>query len=134
MLCRSPVRTGLVLRADAHLRASDRVSHRACNLPVGTGNLGEALVSVRLVTRATGRPETCHDIIHLCQIRLACGEKALQRGCDIACVCHADPQIGGAEYDVFVIGEGATPMISLPKRKGIKKTILEERADRPPKA
>jgi len=36
-------------------------------------------------------------------------------------------------HNVFVIGEGSTPMISLPKRKGIKKSILEERADRPPK-
>merc|ERR1712185_795195 len=36
--------------------------------------------------------------------------------------------------NVFVIGEGSTPMISLPKRKGIKTTILEERALRPPKA
>ena len=35
--------------------------------------------------------------------------------------------------NVFVIGEGTTPMVSLPKRKGIKKTILEERALRPPK-
>jgi len=35
--------------------------------------------------------------------------------------------------NVFVIGEGSTPMISLPKRKGIKMTILEERALRPPK-
>merc|ERR1712031_21746 len=29
--------------------------------------------------------------------------------------------------NVFVIGEGSTPMISLPKRKGIKKSIIEER-------
>ena len=35
--------------------------------------------------------------------------------------------------NVFVIGEGSTPMISLPKRKGIKKSIIEERAERPPK-
>merc|ERR1711998_493239 len=35
--------------------------------------------------------------------------------------------------NVFVIGEGNTPMVSLPKRKGIKKTIIEERALRPPK-
>lgn len=35
--------------------------------------------------------------------------------------------------NVFVIGEGTTPAISLPKRKGIKQTILEERALRPPK-
>lgn len=35
--------------------------------------------------------------------------------------------------NVFVIGEGSTPMVSLPKRKGIKMTILEERALRPPK-
>merc|ERR1711918_99839 len=35
--------------------------------------------------------------------------------------------------NVFVIGQGNTPMVSLPKRKGIKKTIIEERADRPPK-
>merc|ERR1712031_5853 len=35
--------------------------------------------------------------------------------------------------NVFVIGEGNKPMVSLPKRKGIKKTILEERAERPPK-
>ena len=35
--------------------------------------------------------------------------------------------------NVFVIGEGSTAMVSLPKRKGLKKTILEERADRPPK-
>ena len=35
--------------------------------------------------------------------------------------------------NVFVIGEGNTPMVSLPKRKGIKMTILEERALRPPK-
>jgi len=36
--------------------------------------------------------------------------------------------------NVFVIGEGNRPMVSLPKRKGIKKSILEERAERPPKA
>ena len=35
--------------------------------------------------------------------------------------------------NVFVIGEGNSPMISLPKRKGIKMSILEERALRPPK-
>merc|ERR1711988_518677 len=35
--------------------------------------------------------------------------------------------------NVFVIGEGSTSLVSLPKRKGIKKTIIEERADRPPK-
>ena len=39
------------------------------------------------------------------------------------------PRLG----NVFVIGEGSTAMVSLPKRKGLKKTILEERADRPPK-
>ena len=36
--------------------------------------------------------------------------------------------------NVFVIGEGSTPMVSLPKRKGIKKSIIEERNDRPPKS
>ena len=35
--------------------------------------------------------------------------------------------------NVFVIGEGTSPMVSLPKRKGIKKTIIEERNERPPK-
>merc|ERR1711918_115690 len=35
--------------------------------------------------------------------------------------------------NVFVIGNGNRPMCSLPKRKGIKLTILEERALRPPK-
>jgi len=35
--------------------------------------------------------------------------------------------------NVFVIGEGAKSMVSLPKRKGIKMSILEERALRPPK-
>merc|ERR1712178_559751 len=35
--------------------------------------------------------------------------------------------------NVFVIGEGSTPLISLPKRKGIKKSIIEERTERPPK-
>ena len=35
--------------------------------------------------------------------------------------------------NVFVIGEGQTPMVSLPKRKGIKMSITEERALRPPK-
>ena len=35
--------------------------------------------------------------------------------------------------NVFVIGEGTSPLISLPKRKGIKKSIIEERAERPPK-
>ena len=35
--------------------------------------------------------------------------------------------------NVFVIGEGSKPLVSLPKRKGIKMTILEERALRPPK-
>jgi len=35
--------------------------------------------------------------------------------------------------NVFVIGAGNRPMISLPKRKGIKMTILEERQQRPPK-
>ena len=34
--------------------------------------------------------------------------------------------------NVFVIGEGNRPMVSLPKRKGIKMSILEERALRPP--
>merc|ERR1711998_645863 len=36
-------------------------------------------------------------------------------------------------HNVFVIGEGNRPMVSLPKRKGIKMSILEERALRPPK-
>merc|ERR1711918_253524 len=36
--------------------------------------------------------------------------------------------------NVFVIGEGSKPLVSLPKRKGIKMSILEERAMRPPKA
>merc|ERR1712166_1165739 len=35
--------------------------------------------------------------------------------------------------NVFVIGQGNRPMVPLPKRKGIKMTILEERALRPPK-
>ena len=35
--------------------------------------------------------------------------------------------------NVFVIGQGNRPMVSLPKRKGIKMTILEERQLRPPK-
>jgi small subunit ribosomal protein S4e len=35
--------------------------------------------------------------------------------------------------NVFVIGEGNRPLVSLPKRKGIKMSILEERALRPPK-
>ena len=35
--------------------------------------------------------------------------------------------------NVFVIGEGSSPMVSLPKRKGIKTSILEERSARPPK-
>merc|ERR1711908_138085 len=35
--------------------------------------------------------------------------------------------------NVFVIGKGNRPMVSLPKRKGIKLSILEERALRPPK-
>ena len=35
--------------------------------------------------------------------------------------------------NVFVIGQGNRPMVSLPKRKGIKMSILEERALRPPK-
>merc|ERR1712054_47253 len=30
--------------------------------------------------------------------------------------------------NVFVIGNGSTPMVSLPKRKGIKKSIIEEHA------
>jgi small subunit ribosomal protein S4e len=32
--------------------------------------------------------------------------------------------------NVFIIGEGANPWISLPKNKGVKPTILEERAER----
>merc|ERR1711908_125823 len=35
--------------------------------------------------------------------------------------------------NVFVIGQGSQPMVSLPKRKGIKKSIIEERAEWPPK-
>jgi len=35
--------------------------------------------------------------------------------------------------NVFVIGKGTKPHVSLPKRKGIKKTILDERNERPPK-
>ena len=35
--------------------------------------------------------------------------------------------------NVFVIGKGNKPLVSLPKRKGIKKTIMEERLERPPK-
>lgn len=36
--------------------------------------------------------------------------------------------------NVFVIGEGNTPLVSLPKRKGIKMSIIEEREKRPPKS
>merc|ERR1712070_686442 len=36
--------------------------------------------------------------------------------------------------NVFVIGKGSRPLVSLPRRKGIKKSIIEERALRPPKA
>merc|ERR1711908_230997 len=36
-------------------------------------------------------------------------------------------------HNVFVIGEGSTPLVSLPKRKGIKMSVLEECAVRPPK-
>jgi small subunit ribosomal protein S4e len=36
--------------------------------------------------------------------------------------------------NVFVIGKGAQPWVSLPKGKGLKKTILEEKADREKKA
>merc|ERR1719258_343214 len=35
--------------------------------------------------------------------------------------------------NVFVIGEGNRPLVSLPRRKGIKQSIMEERAARPPK-
>jgi small subunit ribosomal protein S4e len=35
--------------------------------------------------------------------------------------------------NVFVIGEGNRPMVSLPRRKGIKMSVLEERTLRPPK-
>merc|ERR1712083_882653 len=35
--------------------------------------------------------------------------------------------------NVFVIGSGNRPLISLPRRKGIKMSILDERAARPPK-
>merc|ERR1719476_1090300 len=35
--------------------------------------------------------------------------------------------------NVFVIGKGTRALVSLPRRKGIKQTILEERAARPPK-
>merc|ERR1712087_899016 len=35
--------------------------------------------------------------------------------------------------NVFVIGQGNRPLVSLPRRKGIKMSILEERAARPPK-
>merc|ERR1719152_415057 len=35
--------------------------------------------------------------------------------------------------NVFVIGKGNRPMVSLPKRKGMKLSILEERQQRPPK-
>jgi len=35
--------------------------------------------------------------------------------------------------NVFVIGQGSRPYVSLPKRKGIKLSTLEERAIRPPK-
>ena len=31
--------------------------------------------------------------------------------------------------NVFVIGTGTTPIVTLPKGRGIKKTILEERAE-----
>jgi small subunit ribosomal protein S4e len=31
--------------------------------------------------------------------------------------------------NAFVIGTGSTPQVSLPKGRGIKKTILEERAE-----
>jgi len=36
--------------------------------------------------------------------------------------------------NVFVIGKGQRSLISLPRRKGIKLSIMEERAMRPPKA
>ena len=35
--------------------------------------------------------------------------------------------------NVFVIGKGNKPLVSLPKRKGIKLSVMEERAARPPK-
>jgi small subunit ribosomal protein S4e len=35
--------------------------------------------------------------------------------------------------NVFVIGKGNKPLVSLPKRKGIKLSVLEERTARPPK-
>lgn len=35
--------------------------------------------------------------------------------------------------NVFVIGQGNRPLVSLPRRKGIKMSILEERAMNPPK-
>ena len=35
--------------------------------------------------------------------------------------------------NVFVIGKGNKPLVSLPKRKGIKMSVLEERNARPPK-
>lgn len=36
--------------------------------------------------------------------------------------------------NVFVIGEGTKPLVSLPKSKGLKVSIIEQRALRPPKA
>merc|ERR1712185_657932 len=45
---------------------------------------------------------------------------------DIVHVKHSAGHIFATRLgNVFVIGEGSTPMISLPKRKGIKTTILE---------
>ena len=39
-------------------------------------------------------------------------------------------EIAGTLYGaIFVIGSGQTPQVSLPKGRGIKKTILQERAE-----
>jgi ribosomal protein S4E len=49
---------------------------------------------------------------------------------DIVTVKDAKGQTFGTRLqNVFIIGSGSTPQITIPKRGGIKKIIIEERAE-----
>ena len=91
-------------------KVSDIIKFESGNLAIISGGKNTGRVGV-IVSRE--RHQGSFDIVH---VKDAAGNTFATR-----------------LHNVFVIGEGSTSMVSLPKRKGIKKSIIEERAERPPK-
>ena len=92
-------------------KVSDIISFESGNLAMISGGKNTGRIGV-IISRE--RHQGSFDIVHLKD--------------------SSDNVFATRLSNVFVIGKGSRPLVSLPKRKGIKKSILQERVERPPKA